>query len=297
MIQTAVPDALPPIDEASFHGIADLVFRHTGIRLGPGKSYFVQGRLAGLYRALGCNHWRELQARFQNAAHSKLIEALVEAVVTPETSFFRDGMPFRAIREKLLPDVLASGSSPVPMRIWSAGCSTGQEPYSVVMTLWNEVNRGDVELEVWATDICQAALDRACRGVYGPLELDRGVHPGTRRTFFEEIGGGSARIRDEIRARVRFERLNLATEMPSRGDFHAVLCRNVGIYFDVAGKQRLYRIIGDSVQPGGYLILGAAETLFPGIPGFETVYFERFLLFRKLLEASCERGTRGQSGS
>jgi chemotaxis protein methyltransferase CheR len=139
-----------------------------------------------------------------------------------------------------------------------------------------------VDLEVWATDICSRTLDRAVKGEYEPYDLNRGLRSEERWKFFQELGTGTARVHKKVQKYVQFERLNLLADPPRKNGFHVVLCRNVAIYFDRAGKERLYRTLSDAVIPGGYAVLGAAETLYPSIPEFETVYFERFLLFRKL---------------
>lgn len=269
---------LPPLDDAALRGIADMVYRHTGIRLAASKGYFVVGRLQGLFRALGCTSWGELPGRVETDPRG--VESLVQSVVTGETSFFRDEAPFLALREKIVPELVKGLPRPAPFRVWSAGCSTGQEPYSIVMALWDRVQRGELDVQVWATDISAASLAKAREGLYEPLELRRGLDSETRRRFFTEEPGGLARVRDEIRRRVRFEPLNLLQGAP-RERFHAVYCRNVAIYFDRQGKERLYAAVGSAVVPGGYLVLGAAETLFPGVPGFETVYFGRCLLYRR----------------
>lgn len=272
---------LPIPDAQAYARIAEVVYRHTGIRLGPGKGYFVVGRLGGLYRSLGCSDWSDLPGHLYEPGDD-LVDALVQAVVTPETRFFRDEIPFRALDERIVPEVTENLNRGTALRVWSAGCSTGQEPYSVVMALWPRVAAGQFPIEVVASDICQVSLDRARRGVYGPLELGRGLDAAARRAFFEEWDGESARVRDAIRRRVRFERRNLVVDSPPRNDFQVVFCRNVAIYFDVENKQRLYRNLAQALVPGGYLVMGSAETLFPSAPGFETVYFERSLLFRKV---------------
>ena len=273
---------LPIPDPQAYARIAEVVYRHTGIQLGPGKNYFVVGRLGGLYRSLGCSDWGELP-RHLSDADDELVDALVRAVVTPETRFFRDELPFRALEERIVPDVTGDLPRGAPLRVWSAGCSTGQEPYSVAMALWHRVSARQITLEVIASDICHASLERAERGVYGPLELGRGLDAASRRAFFETQPGDRAVIREEVRERVRFERRNLITDPPPRSDFQVVFCRNVAIYFDVANKRRLYANLARALVPGGYLVLGAAETLFPSVQGFETVYFERSLLFRKVV--------------
>lgn len=282
MLQSACQTDPSELDPETFARIADLIFSHTGIRLGPGKAYFVVGRLAGLYRSLGCRGWDELPSRFERARAPALVDTLVHAVVTPETSFFRDDLPFRALRQRIVPEVAAGAGRPVPVRVWSAGCSTGQEPYSIAMSLWDLVESGRVELSVWATDISISALERAREGRYQSFELDRGLGAAARARFFEELPDGTARVRDALRSRIQFDRINLTAPIVPAASFHAVFCRNVAIYFDREGKWSLYEGLGRAVKPGGYLVLGAAETLFPGVAGFETVYFERCLLFRKV---------------
>ncbi|GAB4259627.1 MAG: protein-glutamate O-methyltransferase CheR [Deferrisomatales bacterium] len=274
-------EGLPALDPESFRRIARLVYRHTGIHLGAGKAYFVEGRLGELFRLLGCRHWGELPERFERRAAPALRDVLVQAVVTAETRFFRDESPFRALRQIVAPSLVARRTPPVRMAVWCAGCSTGQEPYSVVMALWDLVETATLDVDVWATDISEAALDRARQGIYEAEELERGLDGACRRRFFRELGSGRAQVRDEVRRRVRFERLNLVAAAPEAGRFDLALCRNVAIYFDREGKKRLYRTLGASLRPGGYLVLGAAETLLSGVPGFHTVYFERALLFQK----------------
>ena len=272
----------PPLDDDAYEGVARLVYEHTGIRLGPGKEYFVTGRLAGLLRELGCARWSELPLRVREGPR-EVKEALIHAVVTPETRFFRDGAPFRVLRSQIVPGLLGRGRGRV--RVWSAGCSTGQEPYSIVMALWDLVEAGVLDLEVVATDISSAALSRAREGVFEPWELRRGLDAEALARYFEPAGRGRARVRPGIRRRVRFERRNLVDDPPPEGRFHVTFYRNVGIYFDRRVKAAVYRKILRSLVPGGFLFLGGTETLFPAVPGLEPVYLGRALAYRRAGEA------------
>ncbi len=272
---------LPEPDAQVLAEIATLVQRATGIRLGPGKGYFVRGRLGDLYRSLGCGAWEEFSARFQ-AAPPQVVERLVGAVVTPETAFFRDGLPFRALREQIVPELLGGGPRPLPLRVWSAGCSTGQEPYSIAMCLWDMQEAGDIDLELRATDICRESLAAAREGVYGKAELGRGLRRGDLRRYFERVGAGAWRVRAALREAVCFEPCNLLSESVPAGAYDVVFCRNVAIYFDLPGKRALFQKLREALRPGGYLVLGGSETLFPSVAGLQTVYFGRSLLFRKL---------------
>ncbi len=283
MTEAALYSDPPPPDADSLERIGGVVYRLTGIRLGPGKDYFIAGRLKGLYRRFGCRGWGDLPPLLED--HADLAEILVQSVVTGETSFFRDRIPFRALRYKVVPEVSQGSGEPTRLRVWSAGCSSGQEAYSAAMSLWDEVEAGQVDLDVWATDISAAALERAREGVYAREELRRGLGEDEIERFFDPVGDRHARVRPQVRSRVRFSRMNLISDDPPRGCFHAVFCRNVAIYFDTAARTAAYRRLSEALVPGGYLLLGAAETLFPSLPSFETVYFERHLLFRKRLDA------------
>ncbi len=280
----AFPD-VPPLDPAAFQAVAGLVYRHTGIRLARGKEYFVVGRLGGLLRALGCSRWDELPERVA-ASPASVRDALIQAVVTPETRFFRDEVPFEALREHVVAQRCRGRPRPVRLRVWSAGCSTGQEPYSIVMCLWDAVESGQVDLEVVGTDISRAALERAREGVYEPWELQRGLDAVRRARYFEPVGRGRARVRRELRARVRFHRANLVSDPPPPGGFHVVFCRNVGIYFDRESKRRLLTGLVRALVPGGYLFLGGTESLYPPFPGLRPVRLGRALCYRNETEES-----------
>ncbi len=275
------PAPTPGIDPETYDRISRLVYAHTGVRLGPGKEYFVEGRLGGLLAELGCSGWAELPDRLV-AARRRGADALIRAVVTHETRFFRDGVPFRALAEKVAPEqdraVRAEGGR---LRVWCAGCSTGQEPYSVVMALWDRIGRSGLDLEVWATDISDRALDKARTARYEAQDVERAVPPRGVQRWFERQADGRLRVCSPVRDRVRFARLNVLRDPAPEGRFHVVLCRNVGIYFDRPARKHLYRVLGRVLIPGGYLLLGAAETLFPPVPWFKTCYFDRTLLFRR----------------
>ena len=143
MSPSSAYDRLPALEPEVFQQLADLVYCHTGIRLVAGREYFAVERLGGLFGELGCGSWAEFMEHF-SGDDGGLENRLIRAVVTPETRFFRDGLPFRVLGEKVLAEVVARRSPPAPLRIWSAGCSTGQEPYSIAMTLWPATASGAV---------------------------------------------------------------------------------------------------------------------------------------------------------
>ena len=273
-------DRLPELQPEEFEQLAELVYGHTGIRLAAGREYFVVDRLGGLFGELGCGSWAELLQRF-SADDGGLENRLIRAVITAETSFFRDGLPFRALRDRVLAEVAAKAERPAPLRIWSAGCSTGQEAYSIAMTLWPATVAGAAAPEIWATDVCAHSVQRAQHGEYTRFEVGRGAQRVDRETFFHAGAGGGLRIQPELRRMVRFEQLNLLSDTAPQNAFDVVFCRNVAIYFDLDGKRRLYRTVADALVNGGYLLLGAAEALVPSVPELETLYFEGTPLYRR----------------
>ncbi|WP_051463266.1 CheR family methyltransferase [Deferrisoma camini] len=277
------PRSPPILDAASFRAVAELVFEHTGIRLAPGKEYFVVSRLGKLLRDTGCSRWEDLPDAILRAG-TRAREGLVQAVLTLETSFFRDGRPFQALHEVLVPELARGGPVPYPLRIWSAGCSTGQEPYSIVMCLADLLDRGRIRLDLLATDLSPVALERARQGVYDPWELERGLDEGHRARYFEPLDRGRARIRADVRRWVRFRRHNLVAGPPPETGFDVVFCRNVGIYFGPETLERLHRNLTAALRPGGVLVLGAGETVSPELTGFRPEYPCRTLVYRYTAE-------------
>ncbi|GAB4262434.1 CheR family methyltransferase [Deferrisoma sp.] len=279
----AEPQPIPPLRPGAYRAIAELVYRHTGIRLGPGKEYFARARFGGLLRDLGCADWDEFVPAVTQRGR-RVVEALIQAVVTPETSFFRDRAPFEALRNAIVPAFAQGKPLPFRLRVWSAGCSHGQEPYSVVMCLWDLLETGRIVLDLLATDLSPRALERARRAEYDDWELARGLDAAARARYFDPLPDGRARVKENVRRRVRFRRHNLVAEPPPDTGFHVVLCRNVGIYFGRETKAKLYRCLASALAPGGVLILGGAETLLSGLEGFRPEYHGRALVYRKTVE-------------
>jgi chemotaxis protein methyltransferase CheR len=255
------PVATLPADDFSY--LSQLMHERAAIVLEPGKEYLALSRLDPVAREMGVGSVAALVDVLRGEeASSQLHEQVIDALTTNETTFFRDFNPFESLRSDVLPEVLERKQRSRTLAIWSAGCSTGQEPYSIAMAIREHFP----ELLTWqltilGTDISASVLDRARHGRYGQLEVNRGLPANLLVRHFTRAGM-EWEIEEPIRRMVRFQRHNLVDEWPVMPPFDLVFMRNVMIYFDVETKRQvLSRMLGQ-LAPRGYLLLGASETTF-----------------------------------
>lgn len=238
----------------SFGYVAELVRRESAVEL-TGKEYLVASRLAPLARAAGLEG-ADAVDRYVHLVRGCREEArrVVEAVVVTETSWFRDGAPFRALTGELVPALRLRRR---PLRVWSAGCSTGQEPYSVAMTL---LDAGITDFTVLATDVSAGVLARAAAARYGELEVRRGL-PDSALGRYLTFRAGAWHVRPVVRERVSLRRHNLLEPTPpAHGTFDVVFLRNVLMYFDLHTRGDVLERVGRVLAPDGFLVLGTTET-------------------------------------
>lgn len=247
------------ITAESFTFVAELVRRRSGIVLESGKEYLVEGRLLPLARAAAAADVDTYVRGVRAAGRPEHLEPIVDALTTNETSWFRDAQPFRALVDHIVPELTSRRSiMPDPtLRIWSAACSSGQEPYSIAMALADVLPASRVR--ILATDLSGEILDRAKRARYNQLEVNRGLPAPMLVRHFTRVGA-EWEVAPALRAQVSFARHNLLESVPVGGPFDVVFLRNVLIYFDLATKQEVLRRVQRALRPGGYLLLGAAET-------------------------------------
>jgi chemotaxis protein methyltransferase CheR len=252
-----------------------------GILLGDNKQYLVKSRLRRILEENQLNSLGELLERMRRPGRSMLKEVVIDAMTTNETLWFRDNHPFRILSEKLLPEFAEQKKS--SLRIWSAACSTGQEPYSTAMVI-EEFRRqrpgriGDVKIT--ATDISKSVLEVARRGEYEMIAIGRGLSPERQKQFFTPSANGGWQIKPQIRNVVEFKELNLL-ERYMLGKFDLVMCRNVLIYFSADLKRDILKRIHATLNPGGYLILGASESLNGLSDLYEMVQCHPGIIYRK----------------
>lgn len=253
-----------------------------GILLGENKQYLVKSRLRRILEENQMITLGDLLQRLKTSSRSSLREVVIDAMTTNETLWFRDNHPFRILSEKLLPE-FAERKGLQPLRIWSAACSTGQEPYSVAMTVeeFRRLRPGKLrDVKVTATDISKSVLEVARQGEYEMIAIGRGLSPERQKQFFTPSVNGGWQIRPQIKSMVEFKELNLL-ERYMLGKFDVVLCRNVLIYFSAELKKDILTRIHGTLNPGGYVILGASESLNGLSHLYEMVQCQPGIIYRK----------------
>jgi chemotaxis protein methyltransferase CheR len=248
--------------DQDFEFIRKLLRQHSAIALEPDKQYLVESRLAPLLRRLELRSIGDLVGRLRAQPFDRLHTEIVEALVTSETSFFRDHHPFDSLCKAVLPELVRRRGEERCLRIWCAACSTGQEPYSLALLLrehFPELRTWDVSL--LATDLSREVLQRARDGRYNQIEVNRGLPAALLVKYFRQEGN-TWQLQADMRGMVDFRVLNLAQPWPALPRLDLVLLRNVMIYFDVETKRTILGRLTRLLRPDGYLVLGGAETTF-----------------------------------
>jgi len=262
------------VDSQPFAPEDFLVFRTflsqaCGIVLGEGKQYLVVNRIRRILEEHELSSLGALVALIQRGAVPRLKERVIDAMTTNETFWFRDGTPFDALRDVLLPRLVIEQRRPT-LRIWSAACSSGQEPYSISMVVEEFKARhpglSGFNPEILATDISTTVLATARQAQYDRLGIGRGLSEQRRRQFFDELPGERYQLKSNITRRVTFRQLNLLDSFAGLGRFDIIFCRNVLIYFSPELKRDILGRMHATLNPGSCLLLGASETLPPALP-------------------------------
>ncbi|HEX2581874.1 MAG TPA: protein-glutamate O-methyltransferase CheR [Dongiaceae bacterium] len=264
--------------QADFDYLVHLLYQRSGLVLGPDKGYLLESRLMPVMRKWKVITIGELVQRMRIQANEDMITSVVEAMTTNESFFFRDQKPFDQLRTVVLPALIKARGQQKTLRIWSAACSTGQEPYSIAMIL-NEMNlpNSGWRCDIVATDLSQEVLEKAREGAYSQFEVQRGLPVQMLVKYFTQ-NGDRWHIDPKIRAMVRFQPFNLLQNPGSLGRFDVIFCRNVLIYFDQPTKTKVLSVLATVMSPDGTLFLGGAETMlglgnsFTGVPEHRGLY-------------------------
>lgn len=250
------------INEHDYQQFRRFLERACGIVLGEGKQYLITSRLTRLMRDENIDSIEALLKALQHGQPQHLHDAVVDAMTTNETSWFRDISPFDVLANEVLPVIAAPGGQPI--RIWSSACSTGQEPYTISMLIEETIRRQPASplknAQIIATDISSSALVTAKRGIYEQSALGRGLNEQRRREFFTPYQG-RWQVIEPLRKRVSFRPQNLLENFAGLGKFDVIFCRNVLIYFSPERKSDILNRLAEALNPGGYLFLGASETI------------------------------------
>lgn len=270
------------LDDKSYRQIRDFLEQQCGIVLGENKQYLVRSRLAPLMSKFDVNSLVELVTRTLSPAERQLRAAVIDAMTTNETLWFRDDYPFKLLKNKILPDFV---NHRTPVKIWSAASSSGQEPYSIAMSVleYQKSKSGSFSkgVQIIGTDISTTMLDHCKYGHYDSLALARGLSEERKKQFFENGDNDMLKVKDEVKKMVNFRPLNLLNSYSLMGRFDIVFCRNVLIYFAPEIKARIISQIHGTLNEGGYLFLGASESLSGLNDGFNMLRCNPGIVYQK----------------
>jgi chemotaxis protein methyltransferase CheR len=268
------------MNTADFDYVRHYVRDQAAIVLEPGKEYLVESRLQTLARKEKFSSIDDLLGKLRSDTGKSLHRKVVDAMTTNETSFFRDIHPFDALRKFLLPELVTRRAPERQLNFWCGATSTGQEPYSVLMLIAEHFPQLlDWNIKFLATDLCSEALARARSGRFNQLEVNRGLSASLLvKYFFRD--GAEWEVREDLRRRLDFSELNLVRDWPFKMPLDIVFLRNVMIYFEVETKKAILAKIRRLLRPGGYLLLGGAETTFNVDDAFERVVFDKTTFYR-----------------
>jgi chemotaxis protein methyltransferase CheR len=270
----AVPDGEFPFTWSDFRQIAELVHSEAGIVLADTKVNLVYSRLAKRLRTIGLRTFREYCTLIQGENGVDERQAMIAAMTTNVTRFFRENHHFEYLKTRVLPELLENARRGGKIRIWSAGCSSGEEAYSIGLTIL-ELAQDATELDVriLASDIDPEMLRRGNTGIY-PVRQMGDIPKELLRRWFRPItgsGGQDLEVGEELRELVRFRELNLLREWPMKGRFDIIFCRNVMIYFDDETQSTVWNRFADILRPGGTLCIGHSERIVLGAHPFDLV--------------------------
>jgi chemotaxis protein methyltransferase CheR len=270
---------MPTLAAPDFDYIAQLVHRRSAIVLEPGKEYLAESRLESVAREHGLASVTEL---VQHMRSGSLVvdDAVVDAMTTNETSFFRDAHPFNALRDSVLPELIAARRVARSITIWCGATSSGQEPYSLAMLIREHFPElSSWQVKIIATDISPSMLERTRQGRYSQLEVNRGLPAPMLVKYFTRDGMHWV-VTDDLKRMVSAQFLNLNERWPVMPPFDLVLLRNVLIYFDVPTKQEILAKVRQQLRPDGLLLLGGAETTMNLDANFERIPHGRSTWYR-----------------
>jgi chemotaxis protein methyltransferase CheR len=277
----------PPVTGEEFRGLCEFLYRRTGMVFTEAKRYYVQRRVSERMRATGFTSYAGYFARLQTSSGDE-IEQLINAFTVNETYFYREENQLRCLTSDLLRERTQVKPRGRPIRIWSVPCSTGEEPYSIAIWLlenWPEVDAHDIDIV--GSDIDTQALDAARAGVFGKRALMR-LPNRLVDQYLEPLDGERWRVLEDLRQSVSFSAVNLVemAETRAHGRFDVIFCRNVLIYFDDASRRLAAENLYESLEPGGFICLGHAESMSRISPLFDVCRYADAIVYQRPMEGA-----------
>lgn len=277
------------ISTEEFNLLRTFILEHSEIEVKPEKTYLIESRLSRMMVELGASNFTEFYHNAKSDTSGKLRERIIDAMTTNETFWFRDTKPWELMKQTILPNLIDQKKKLPPgikIRIWSAACSTGQEPYSIAMVLSEMLESGKFpgvklsDFEIIATDISPSVLFLANSGRYNQLAMSRGLPESYKSKYFDQQGKIWV-IKPEIKSCITFKKFNLQDHPSALGRFNFVLCRNVAIYFTDVFKRELFRRIHGVIEPPGFFLLGSSESLVGYSTDFNMVEAQGAIFYKK----------------
>ncbi len=266
------------ITQKEIKHFSDYVYKISGIHLDETKGYLLESRLNPLLLSYHLDTYDQLLEKARQDRSGDLRDRIIDAVSTNETFFFRDNTPFNILQYKLIPELIDRRqklykSKQIPLRILSAACSSGQEVYSIGITLLEEIpNINDFDITILGVDIADEVIAKASYGKYGKFEVERGLSPAMLNKYFKKHDDGW-RIKDKVRVMANFKKVNLLETFSNIGYFDIIFCRNVAIYFKYNDKVKLFKKLARILEPDGALIVGGSESLTGVAPDFKVNHY------------------------
>jgi len=285
-----------PMSEDEFQQFRDFVYQHCGLHFTPDAKYLLEKRLAKRLQHHKMSSYKDYYylLRYGREKDQELAE-VIDALTTNETYFFREEYQLKTLCEEIVPEICVrkEASGKKKLRIWSAGCSSGEEPYTLAMLLLDKPSLRDWDLEVIGTDISHRVLNIARKGVYSAASF-RTTEQGYLERFFTPVENDKYRINDEVRDLVNISHLNLfdTQRVALIGKMDVILCRNVIIYFDLAAKKKVVQNFHDRLHPEGYLLLGHSESLMNISTSFALKHFLNDMVYQRPEESALLSGDR-----
>lgn len=270
------------LDSNAYNQFREFLERQCGIVLGESKLYLVKSRLGPVMTRFSITSLTELVQRSMQISERAIRSAVIDAMTTNETLWFRDTYPFELLTSQVFPEYK---SQRLPLKIWSSASSSGQEPYSIAMSYleFKARNPGAFPggIQITGTDISNKVLDQSKLAVYDKLSLARGLSAERRQKFFTDVDNGQAKLKDEVSRLVQFRHLNLLDSYALLGKFDIIFCRNVLIYFAPEVKKKILAQFRQSLNPQGYLFLGASESISSLSDDFEMIRCNPGIIYKR----------------
>lgn len=245
-----------------FQYLADILKKRSGLALTDDKAYLIESRLMPIARGQNLQDIAQLCSLLRTRPSEALLVEITEAMTTNESSFYRDIKPYEALRNIVFPMIMEKNSLMKSIRIWSAACSTGQEPYTISMCIQEDMAKlAGWRFDIVATDLAKKVVDKAKLGIYSQFEAQRGLPIQMLMKYFQALPDTSWQLKDIIRNMVKFSTANLLEDYGLLGKFDIVFCRNVLIYFDDPIKASITEKMARTINSKGILIIGATESL------------------------------------